>query len=134
MIESKLDTNSIETAFYEILDSVYTGDIYCGNRPHKQDFKLNQYVVIKANGNSGRSIIANDKVISSQVMCSVQIWTREIQNGFKNMNNETWVREILLSVLPATTPDYRFTYSDEVGTRDHLGFHGKYINIKCTII
>lgn len=134
MIEPKLDSNLVETELYNLIKTVYSGDVYCGNRPHIQEIKLNDYVVIKTNNTTGKNMIANDRVISSVFICSIQIWTRAIRHGFKDMVKETEIRTLIINALPSTTNNYKFSYSNEVGARDLLGFHGKYINLKCTII
>ena len=133
MIEHKLDTNEIETTLYDLLKTEYTGTIYCGNRPTIIEEKDAEFMVIQV-ANGGKNITANHRVISSKKVCSIQIWTRDIGNGMKNMQLESAIRTLIFTLIPAVAGNYKFTYMNDVGSRDLLGFHGKYINLNCYII
>lgn len=133
MIEHKLDTNDIETALYDLLKTVYTGNVYCGNRPTIIEKKEAEFIVVKA-ANGGKDIEANHRIISSKKVCSIQIWTRDIGNGMKNMQLESSIRTLIFTLIPVVTGNYKFTYMNDIGSRDLLGFHGKYINLNCYII
>lgn len=133
MIENKLDTNDMEVALYELLKLNYDGIIYCGNRPSIINEKEPSFIVVSvANGGSNSS--ANHEVISSRKVCAIQIWTRDLGYGMKNMQLESSIRKTILTLIPAIAGNYKFTYMNDVGTRDLLGFHGKYINLNCYVI
>lgn len=133
MIEHKLDTNEIETALYDLLETKYEGGIHCGNRPTVIEDKASSFIVVKAS-NGGDNITANYRVVSSRMVCSIQIWTRDLKHGMKDMQLESAIRALIFTLIPTTVGNYKFTYMNDMGSRDLLGFHGKYINLNCYII
>jgi len=132
MIEDKLDANLIETELYTLIKSVYSGNVYCGNRPNVSEVDLDDFIVVKSNGSSN-PMIATDRVINSTQVCLVQIWTKDLQGGLRDMSRQSEIRTDVFSKIPSTVNGYRFTYKGEVGSRDILGYHCNTINLNCLI-
>ena len=128
MIESKLSISRIEKMLRVAMKSVYDGEVFYHNRIALAGSKLNDFMVVKVNG-SINGMIAADEVIAGGGLVMVQLWARN-RKGVKNVNKLIEMRDKLMSILPYKTEDYKIVYHSEIGSRDAIGFHSEFINLK----
>ena len=131
MIEAKLSISRIEKMLREAVKTVYTGEVFYHNRKALSEQKLSDFMVVKVNGQVS-GIIATDEIIAGDSFVLVQLWAKD-RVGEKNVNKLIEMRDLLMSIIPYKTEDYKITYKGEVGSRDSIGFHSEFINLTLQI-
>lgn len=132
MIESKLSISRIEKMLRVAMKSVYDGEVFYHSRIPLSESKLTDFMVVKVNGNLSGTI-ATDEVLTGGGLVMIQLWAKD-RSGVKNVNKLIEMRDKLMSILPYKTEDYKIVYHSEIGSRDAIGFHSEFINLKLTII
>lgn len=133
-VVKKMDENRIELDLFNLIDPIYSGNVFCGNRPIDGYAKkgIGHYIVVKANRGSFTTTIAGNRPVESNKLVMIQIYVKNV-NGFKNMEKITEIRDLILDLLPVRTDNYLYAYFDDIGSRDRSGFYNMNININCTI-
>lgn len=131
MIEAKLSISKIEKDLRVMMKSVYSGEVFYHNRIDLSDSPLEDFMVVKVNG-SISGTLATDEVISGEGFVMIELWAKN-RSGVKNVNRLIELRELVMSKLPYKTEDYIITYHSEIGSRDSIGFHSEFINLKLKI-
>ena len=132
MIEAKLSISKIEQDLRTMIKSVYNGEVFYHNRITLSNSKMNDFMVVKVNGQVSGTI-ATDEVISGGCLVMIELWARD-RIGIKDTYKFISLRDQIIGLLPYKTEDYKIIYNSEVGSRDGIGFHAEFINLKLTVI